>query len=260
VNTIISFKNVSLSFGDVVVLKGLDLPIYEGEILTIIGGSGSGKSVTLKLLLGLLRSDTGDIRFEGEKVATLSEKALVEMRRKIGMVFQGAALFDSLSVKENVAYPLREHFSLPEGQIVRQVDKKLSLVGLKGIERMMPADLSGGMKKRVSIARAIATDPKVILYDEPTTGLDPANTQRINRLILQLKEKLHVTSVVVTHDMASAFKVSDRFALLHNGRIVFHGTREEILASKDPLVQNFIHGEMGVTEDEVSFTGLKTGG
>ena len=152
-NTIISFKNVSLSFGDVVVLKGLDLPIYEGEILTIIGGSGSGKSVTLKLLLGLLRSDTGDIRFEGEKVATLSEKALVEMRRKIGMVFQGAALFDSLSVKENVAYPLREHFSLPEGQIVRQVDKKLSLVGLKGIERMMPADLSGRIKKKAEKKR-----------------------------------------------------------------------------------------------------------
>lgn len=257
--TIIEFKNVFLSFGDLAVLQGASLVIYEGETLTIIGGSGSGKSVMLKLLLGVLKPDSGKIIFEGTDVSTMEEDGLIEMRKKIGMLFQGSALFDSLSVKENVAYALREHFQYSEEEIAKIVGRKLSLVGLRGIERMMPADLSGGMKKRVSLARAIATKPAVILYDEPTTGLDPSNTQRINRLILQLKEKLRVTSVVVTHDMNSAFKVSDRFALLHAGKIVFQGTQEEIVQSADPLVKNFIQGEIGLAEEEISFTGLKRG-
>ncbi|MBI5299341.1 MAG: ABC transporter ATP-binding protein [Deltaproteobacteria bacterium] len=254
-NPIIRFKNISISFGNLNVLNGMDLTIYEGETITIIGGSGSGKSVALKLLLGVLKPDSGFVYFQGRDVTTMDEKELIQMRKQFGMLFQGGALFDSLSVKENIAYPLREHFDYTENELDRIVTKKLSLIGLPGVEQRMPADLSGGMKKRVGLARAIAADPKVILYDEPTTGLDPANTQRINRLIIQMQEKLKVTSIVVTHDMESAFTVSDRLALLKDGKICFVGTKEETKKSTDPTVRGFIEGKMTEKDHEEQMAG-----
>lgn len=245
---IIKWEHVSKTFGENHVIVDLSLEVKRGETLTIIGGSGSGKSVMLKLLLGLLDPDKGNIYFENEDVTKIDEEELIEVRKQMGMLFQGGALFDSLSVGENVAYPLREHFKYEEGRIYGIVADKLSLIGLKGIENMRPSDLSGGMKKRVALARAIATDPKVILYDEPTTGLDPANTMRINRLIRDLQKKLHVTSIVVTHDMESAFFVSDRIAMLYNRHIEFVGSPTEARESKNVVVQNFIRGHVGDEE------------
>lgn len=245
IQTLIRFEDVHIAFGRNKVLCGLNLTIAQGETITIIGGSGSGKSVTLKLLLGVLKPDRGRIFFEGKDVTAMHEKELIEMRKKIGMLFQGSALFDSLNVKENIAYPLREHYDYSEPELDRIIAKKLALVGLDGIEAMMPSDLSGGMKKRVGLARAIASDPKMILYDEPTTGLDPTNTQRINHLIQEMQKKLRVTSVVVTHDMGSAFQVSDRLSLLKDGKICFVGTAEETRRSNDATVRQFIEGKMG---------------
>ncbi len=253
---LIQFENVHVAFGKNKVLRGLNLDIVDGESITIIGGSGSGKSVALKLLLGVLTPDQGHIYFQGRDVTTMIEKELIEMRKKFGVLFQGSALFDSLTVRENIAYPLREHFHHSEQELDRIVTNKLALVSLPGIEKMMPSDLSGGMKKRVGLARAIATDPKVILYDEPTTGLDPTNTQRINRLILQLKQKLKITSIIVTHDMDSAFKVSDRLALLKDGKICFVGTIEEVQHSKDSMVRGFIERKMGDGEAIASVGGI----
>lgn len=229
-------------------MGNLSLSVDEGETITIIGGSGSGKTVMLKILLGLLRPDAGTVYFEGEDITGMDEDGLIEMRKQVGMLFQGGALFDSLSVRENIAYPLREHFSYSEGEIDRIVSRKLSLVGLQGVEEMYPADLSGGMKKRVALARSIATDPEVILYDEPTTGLDPANTMRINRLIRDLQKKLKVTSIIVTHDMETAFFVSDRIAMLYNRRIEFVGSPDEARRSGNAVVQNFIRGHVGDDE------------
>ncbi len=240
---LIEFKNVSKSFGDHEVIRDLSLDIIQGETLTILGGSGSGKSVTLKLLLGLMTPDSGQIFFKGEEIGNMSEESLIKMRSKIGMLFQGAALFDSLTVFENVAYPVREHGQHSEQEIEKIVAQKLELVGLPDVQEMFPADLSGGMKKRVGLARAIATDPEVLLYDEPTTGLDPANTNRIDELILQLQKVLKVTGIVVTHDLASAFKVSNRLALLHNKKIEFVGSVEATKSSSNRVVQNFIRGE-----------------
>lgn len=238
----IEFRNVSKSFGDHEVLRGLSLEIIQGETLTILGGSGTGKSVTLKLLLGLLPINSGQILFKGEDVAGMDEEALIKMRSKMGMLFQWAALFDSLTVFENVAYPLREYHRHSDLEIKKIVAQKLEMVGLDKTEEMFPADLSGGMKKRVGLARAIATDPEVLLYDEPTTGLDPANINRIDELILQMQKVLKVTSIVVTHDLASAFKVSNRLALLHNKKIEFVGTVEAIRGSHNSAVQDFIRG------------------
>jgi phospholipid/cholesterol/gamma-HCH transport system ATP-binding protein len=241
---IIEFKKVCKAFGPNKVLENADLSIENGETITIIGGSGKGKTVFLKLLLGVLKPDSGSVYFRGKDLGEMEENALIEMRRHIGMLFQGAALFDSMTVAENIAYPIREHFDYDEDKIKNIVRQKLALVGLGGIEEMMPADLSGGMKKRVGLARAIATDPDVILYDEPTTGLDPANTKRICNLILELQNKLKVTSIVVTHDMESAFRVTDRIALISGRRFAFVGTKEEARRSADPLVKHFIAGEM----------------
>lgn len=246
--SIIEFRSVFKSFGENRVLEGMDLAIKEGETLTIIGGSGSGKSVALKLLLGLIAPDHGHVFFKGQDVFAMEEKETFQMRSKIGMLFQGAALFDSLTVLENVAYPLREHFSYTDDEITNLVRAKLAVVGLAGTEDVYPADLSGGMKKRVGLARAIATNPDVILYDEPTTGLDPANTNRIDELIIQLQQELKVTSVVVTHDLASAYKVSNRLALLHRHKIEFVGTVDEVKNSENPVVQNFIRGQIGEIE------------
>jgi phospholipid/cholesterol/gamma-HCH transport system ATP-binding protein len=223
---IIRFRDVRKAFGEKVVYRSLSLDVYPGETLTVIGGSGVGKSVMLKLLIRLLEADGGSITFHGEEVTTMKESKARLLRRNIAMLFQGAALFDSISVGGNVAYGLHEHYrdEMTEAQIAERVDWALSLVGLPGIEAMRPSDLSGGMKKRVGLARAIAVQPEVLLYDEPTTGLDPINTERINHLIRGLKKALTVTSIVVSHDMKSAFSISDRMAMVQAGEIIFSGT------------------------------------
>lgn len=241
---IITFRDVGKSFDDHCVLESMNLDVESGETLTIIGGSGSGKSVTLKLVLGILQPDSGSVLFKGSTVGRMSARQLVVMRQQVGMLFQGAALFDSLDVYENVAYPIRHHFDYSEEKIADIVAEKLELVGLSGVERMWPADLSGGMKKRVGLARAIATNPSVILYDEPTTGLDPTNAHRINKLIIELQKKIGVTSIVVTHDMDSAFMISDRLAMLYNRQISFTGTPAEARSHGNSIVMDFIEGKL----------------
>ncbi len=240
---IVRFENVNKSFGHKVVFVGLDLAIRTGETLTVIGGSGTGKSVLLKMLIGLLDADSGRILFDGAPLA--DEKDFARTRRRVGMLFQGGALFDSLTVGENIAYPLLERGQVARGELASIVAGKLSMVGLEGIEDLKPSQLSGGMQKRVALARAIATEPEVILYDEPTTGLDPANASRINHLIRHLQGLLGVTSIVVTHDMQAAFYVSDRIALLADHCIAAVDTVESIRASKDPRVAAFIEGTYG---------------
>lgn len=235
---------VRKSFDSLAVLQGVDLAVAPGETITIIGGSGTGKSVLLRLIIGLVTPDGGRIWIDGEEITGRPEASLLPIRRKVGMLFQGSALFDSLTVAENVAFPLREHTRMSEAAIRERVREVLGLVGLPGVEEKEPAELSGGMKKRVGLARAIALQPRIILYDEPTTGLDPSNTEKIAELIMDLKEKLGVTSVVVTHDMHTAFKVSDRLALLHQGRIAVAGTPAEIEHSDSTLVRDFISGHL----------------
>ena len=227
------------------ILKDVNLSVNKGETLTIIGGSGSGKTVMLRLILGLIHADSGSLFYQDEDVLRMEEEDLINTRKQMGMLFQGGALFDSLTVGENIAYPLREHYKYSEEKIQGIIAEKLDLIGLPGIAELKPSDLSGGMQKRVSLARAIAADPKVILYDEPTTGLDPANTMRINNLIKMMQEKLHVTSVVVTHDMDSAFFISDRIAMLYNRGIEFVGSPEEAKTSDNRIVKNFISGNIG---------------
>jgi phospholipid/cholesterol/gamma-HCH transport system ATP-binding protein len=238
---LIRFEHLRKAFGPKRVFDDLRLSVYAGETLTVIGGSGSGKSVLLKCLIGLLRPDAGRILFQGQDLTDFREEDFYVLRRHVAMVFQGSALFDSLTVGENIAYPLREHFPRMSLEEVRErVEEKLALVDLPGIEDMRPADLSGGMKKRVGLARAIATDPEVILWDEPTTGLDPVTTENINGMILSMQRKLGCTSIVVTHDMASAFDVSNRIAMLANRRMVQVGTPEEMKASTVPEVRAFL--------------------
>ena len=242
-NVIIEFKDVYKSFNGLLVHNGINLSILEGEIISLLGGSGSGKSVLLKELIGLMKPDKGDIILLDNNVTQMNEEALIELREHIGMLFQGAALFDSLTVFENIAYPLREHLKLTEREIQERVAEKLQVVGLSGIEEKMPAELSGGMKKRVGLARAIATEPEIILYDEPTTGLDPMTAQRINDLIIELQRKLGITTIVVTHDLHCVKTVSDRIAMLHEGKIVTVGTWEELATSNIQVVQDFIEGK-----------------
>lgn len=241
----IRFENIWKKFEDNAVYCGLSLDIQKGETMTIIGGSGTGKSVMLKMLLGLIKPDKGNIYFDGKNVLEMDHSQLIAMRKRVGMLFQGAALFDSLSVADNVAYPLREHFDYDEAKIEKIVKEKLDVVGLKESIDKMPSDLSGGMKKRVGLARAIATDAEVILYDEPTTGLDPTNTNRIDDLIVSLQERFKVTSIVVTHDMQSAFRVSDRLALIYDKKIEFVGTVDEVKGSDNKIVMQFIEGQIG---------------
>ncbi|HEV8663750.1 MAG TPA: ABC transporter ATP-binding protein [Candidatus Methylomirabilis sp.] len=240
----IRLAGVRKTFDSQAVLQGVDLEVAPGETITIIGGSGTGKSVLLRLIIGLIKPDAGQIWIDGEEITPLPEAKLLPIRRKVGMLFQGSALFDSLTVAENIAFPLREHTRMGEGEIRDRVREVLELVGLPGVEEKEPAELSGGMKKRVGLARAIALQPRIILYDEPTTGLDPSNIEKITELITNLKEKLGVTSVVVTHDMQSAFKVSDRIAMLHQGRIAVAGTVAEIEHSDLKLVREFISGHL----------------
>ncbi|MEE8448051.1 MAG: ATP-binding cassette domain-containing protein [Thermodesulfobacteriota bacterium] len=244
VNTgLVDFRKVVKSFDDNRVLEGLDLSIRQGEVITIMGGSGSGKSVLLRLMLGLLKPDSGQILVAGEDIVPLKESQLHRVRMKFGMLFQSSALFDSLTVADNIAYPLRITDSLSEEEIDRRVQEKLALVGLSEAVNLYPAQLSGGMKKRVALARAIARQPDIILYDEPTTGLDPANVNKINSLIKYLQKEVDgLTSVVVTHDIESAFKVSDRLALLSQGQVVALGTKEEMVNSQLDLVRDFLEG------------------
>lgn len=240
---VLEIRGLSKAFDDNRVLDGLDLTLEPRETVTVIGGSGRGKSVLLRLIMGLIKPDAGRILLEGRDLVPLREAELLKVRRRLGMVFQGSALFDSLSVKENVAFPLREHTAMTEAEIAARVREVLDLIGLGGVEEMDPAQLSGGMRKRVAVARAIALIPALILYDEPTTGLDPRNVDKVIELILHLQAKLAVTSIVVTHDMPSAMKVSNRIAMLHRGRIAAIGTPEEIAREQLPLIQQFIGGD-----------------
>ena len=238
----IEIKGIHKSFNANQVLRDLDLTIQDGETLVIIGRSGCGKSVLLKHMIGILEPEQGQILIDSVDVFSLPAKDQEKYRLRLGMLFQSAALFDSLNVKENVGFSLYEHTQMLEKDIEEIVREKLSLVGLSGIEHLMPAALSGGMKKRVGLARAICNDPKIILYDEPTTGLDPINADVINDLILRMQEKLKVTSIVVTHDMTSAYKVADRIAMLYEGKIIGLGTPDDFKNTKDPVIKQFITG------------------
>ncbi|MEO8216210.1 MAG: ABC transporter ATP-binding protein [Acidobacteriota bacterium] len=234
------FTDVHKAYGRKQVLRGADLEVYRGEVLVILGGSGSGKSVTLRHMLGLEAPDSGRVLVEGEDITDFSEQELYRVRRKFGMLFQSGALFDSMSVQENVAFPLREHTDLSAEERVRVVAEKLALVKLAGTEALMPTDLSGGMRKRVGLARSIVLDPQMILYDEPTTGLDPITAQTINELIGDLQSQLNMTSVVVTHDIQSAFSVGNRIAFLHEGVFEWVGTMEEARRSDNPRLRAFL--------------------
>ena len=238
----IEIINLSKSFNNKKVLDSLNLIINSGEVIVIIGRSGCGKSVLLKHIIGLTKPDLGQVIIDGNDMTRLEESEMDKLRLSFGMLFQGSALFDSMTVGENVGFTLKEHTDAPEKEIKAKVAGSLELVGLKGIEKLMPSELSGGMKKRVGLARAICNNPKIILYDEPTTGLDPIMADAINDLIIDLNSKLNVTSIVVTHDMVSAYKIADRIAMLYKGRIIAAGTPDEIKNTKDPIVKQFITG------------------
>jgi phospholipid/cholesterol/gamma-HCH transport system ATP-binding protein len=238
----IEMVDVFKSFGEKEVLKGFTLTIRDGETTSVIGGSGSGKSVALKHIVGLLRPDNGDVWVDGENVSRLDQESIYRLRRNIGYVFQFAALFDSMTIAENVGMGLRRMEEFPDEQIPERVRECLAVVDLEGYESRLPSELSGGQRKRVGLARAIATRPKYILYDEPTTGLDPVTTAVIDRLIVRLSDELGVTGVVISHDMTSAFRISDRVAMLYDGRIRFEGTPDEVRATDDPIVKGFIEG------------------
>ena len=234
-------KDLSKEFEGHPALKCVNLEVEKGETMVIMGRSGCGKSVLLKLIIGLLKPDGGQIWVDGKEITDLTEKQMDEVRKKFGMVFQSSALFDSLTVGENVGFSLPRHTSMGREQIAQVVAEKLDLVGLHGVEDAMPADLSGGMKKRVSLARAISMDPEIILYDEPTTGLDPVMAEEINLLIARLHDRLEVTSLVVTHDMKSAFSVATRMAMMYDGKIIATGTPEEFRQSTEPAVRQFLN-------------------
>lgn len=231
------------SFGLKRVLQGVNLKIEHGETLVVIGQSGSGKSVLIKHLIGLLKPDKGEIFVDGVEITCLKDDELRKITRKFGMLFQGAALFDSMTVAQNVGFGLERYTGYPAEKIEKLVKESLAKVGLQGAENLMPHELSGGMKKRAGLARAIAYQPEIILYDEPSTGIDPIRADAINDLINIMKKELEVTSIVITHDMVSSYKVADRMAMLHGGRIIEIGNPEEIKSSKNPVVQQFIHGK-----------------
>lgn len=236
----IAFEGVSKAFGANTIYSGLDLRVQQGEVLTILGSSGSGKSVMLKMMLGLIAADSGRVCVGGSDLADLDETGLQGIRRKVGMLFQGSALFDSMNVFDNVSYALVERGEYEESALRERVRQVLDMVGLPGTEALMPNELSGGMKKRVALARAVAEVPDILLYDEPTTGLDPMNVRRISELILRLRDELHVTSIVVTHDLASAFFVSDRLAMLSDRRITEIADSQSFRRSQRREVQEFL--------------------
>ena len=247
----IRLEDVVVAYDERVILDKVNLTINDGETLAVLGGSGAGKSTILKLIIGLQRPNAGHIWVDDVDITTLTEDEFNRVRQKMGMVFQYSALFDSMSVGENVAFGLRQHTDASEADIQAAVKEKLALVGLPGTEAYMPNELSGGMKKRISLARAIAQNPTIVLYDEPTSGLDPITSGTISRLIRSMQAHLHCTSIVVTHDMESAFYVADRVALLNKGHFVEVAPTEEFKQSKNPLVQQFIHGLDMVTEEDV---------
>lgn len=239
----IKLSNISMNYQSKQILENINLEIAAGETMVIIGPSGSGKSTLLRLIVGLIKPTGGEIWIDGQAIAGLSEDELNRIRLRMGMVFQYSALFDSMSVGDNVAFGLRQHTNMTEAEIARVVNRKLRMVGLFGKENVMPNELSGGMKKRVSLARAIAANPQILLYDEPTAGLDPIMSGKIDRLITSTKRIMGVTSVVVTHHMSSAFNIADRIAMIYGGQMIAIGTVEEIKGSDNPIVQQFIHGE-----------------
>jgi phospholipid/cholesterol/gamma-HCH transport system ATP-binding protein len=245
---LIELHNLQKQFGRQRVLRGVSLNIERGECLVIIGASGSGKSVMLKHIVGLLKPDAGKVFFNGQRIDDLPERRLMEIRQHFGFLFQMSALFDSMNVHDNVAFPLVEHTKKSADEIEQLVQRYLTLVGLPDVGKKMPAELSGGQRKRVALARAIALGPEVVLYDEPTTGLDPIRSDVINELIIRLQRELNITSVVVTHDMASAFKVATRVVMLHEGKLIFEGTPEEIQKSDNEIVRRFVLGEANEEE------------
>ena len=241
-DTLIELKKLRKRFGAEPVLDGVDLALETGKTTVVIGESGTGKSVLLKHIVALLRPDAGTVHFHGKRIDNLPDAGLVDMRKRFGFLFQLSALFDSMSVAENIAFPLAEHTRRTPDEIADIVAGKLRLVGLDGFQTRRPGELSGGQKKRVALARAIALEPEVVLYDEPTTGLDPVRADVINELILKLQRELNVTSVVVTHDMTSAFKVADRIVMLHQGRIIADGDADWFRTCKEPPVRRFVDG------------------
>lgn len=240
----IRLDNVHKSFGTQKVLDGVDFEIESGKTTVIIGRSGGGKSVLLKHIIGLLKPDQGRILIGDVDITQLNERELNEVRKKFGMLFQEAALFDSMTVGENVAFPLREHTRLTEKEIRQIVAERLQAVGLTGVDEKMPAELSGGMRKRVGLARAIALHPEIVLFDEPTTGLDPVMTEAINRLILDTQRNFNLTCVVISHDIQSIFEIGHKIAMLYEGKIIAHGSPDEIRASKNPVMVQFLSGSI----------------
>jgi phospholipid/cholesterol/gamma-HCH transport system ATP-binding protein len=238
----IEARNLQKSFGSQKVLDGVSFRIENGESVVIIGRSGGGKSVLLKHLIGLLQPDSGEVLIDGENIELMNERQLLRVRRNFGMVFQGAALFDSMTVAENVAFGLRRHEHLTESEIAKRVAKTLEVVDLPGTEGKNPAELSGGMRKRVGLARAIIYEPKIVLYDEPTTGLDPIVSDSIDKLIIRVRDHLKVTSIVVTHDMRTARRVGNRVMLLHEKKIYANAAPKEFFESQDPVVRQFVDG------------------
>jgi phospholipid/cholesterol/gamma-HCH transport system ATP-binding protein len=247
----IRIRDVTKSFGEKSVLEGVNLDVQPGESVVVIGQSGVGKSVLIKCVIGILKPDAGTIEIDGNPITSPDFRGMDEIRRKFGMLFQYAALFDSLPVWENVGFGLLQHSNLKIRQIRELAEEKLRMVGLPGTLDLMPSELSGGMRKRVGLARAIAMEPEILLYDEPTTGLDPIRADSINDLIIQLREELGVASITITHDMVSAYKIADRIAMLYMGKLIATGTPDEIRTSDNPFVQQFIHGQAeGPIRDE----------
>lgn len=242
---IVELRNVSKRFGSLCVLREVSMKFRKGQTTVIIGVSGAGKSVILKHIVSLLKPDKGEVYCHGERIDTMSDRELVGLRTKFGYLFQMGALFDSFTVAQNVAFPITEHTRRSSADIAKTVAEKLHMVGLDGLQEKKPAQLSGGQRKRVGLARAIALDPEIILYDEPTTGLDPIRSDIINELIIKLQRELNVTSIVVTHDMASVRKVGDRVVMLHEGEFIFDGTPHEMETSSDPTVKQFVEGRAG---------------
>jgi len=236
----IDVRDLWKSFGGNQVLKGVNLQMMPGTTTVVLGGSGSGKTVLMKHIMGLFKPDHGEVYVDGENVSAMDRQQLAKFRTRMGMVFQSSALFDSLTVGENVAFPLREHTKLSDDEIRERVKEKLSVVDLHDVEEKFPAELSGGMRKRVGLARAIVRDPKIVLYDEPTTGLDPITTESVDEMIIGAREKLGVTSVVISHDIGSAFHIGDHIAMLHDGRIVEEGPPDKLRHSTEPHTQHFL--------------------
>lgn len=236
-------ENLWKSFGKQTVLKGLSFEVRTGETFVVIGGSGQGKSVLLKHVMRLMKADRGEVYVQGNPIMSLEQRELYDLRRKMGMVFQESALFDSMTVLDNVAFALRMHTSLSEKEIVMEAREKLAMVGLRDVEKKFPSEISGGMKKRVGIARAIALAPEILLYDEPTTGLDPVLSSAIDELILKMQSDLSVTSIVITHDMKSAMKIANRVLFLFQGEIRFLGSPQDLVESDDPVLSQFVKGE-----------------